>query len=190
MIFAQLPLSEISMIPINWTTGYSQSELDDAQHKFGLVFPPDLVALLRDRRPLKGHDWIDEAAIQRAIAWPLKGLLFSVEQNRLWWPEWGDRPDSPTAREEIVRSFVSRAPKLIPLLGHRYLPEEPHEQGNPVFSVYCADTIYYGANLTDYFEREFLGFNHRPWSEPTKRIPFWSELVERNGDPDFKAPAL
>ncbi|VIO80845.1 hypothetical protein CI41S_75530 [Bradyrhizobium ivorense] len=52
-----------------------------------------------------------------------------------------------------------------------------------MFSVYQADVIYYGANLTDYFEREFLGFNHRPWSEPTKHIPFWSDLVERNGDP-------
>jgi len=29
-----------------WTKGYTQVELDAAQAKFGLVFPPDLVALL------------------------------------------------------------------------------------------------------------------------------------------------
>jgi hypothetical protein len=69
----------------------------------------------------------------------------------LWWPEWGEEPASPDARKEVLRSVVSHAPKLIPLIGHRYLPEEPHEAGNPVFSVYQSDVIYYGANLTDYF---------------------------------------
>jgi hypothetical protein len=169
-----------------WEKGYTQAELDDAQQRFGLVFPPDLVALLRDRRPVEGHVWSDETAIRRALAWPFEGLLFDVEQNHLWWPEWGTRPASPNARAEILRSVVSAAPKLIPLIAHRYLPEKPNEQGNPVFSVYQSDVIYYGANLVDYFEREFLGFNHRPWTEPTKHIPFWSDLVKRNFNPDFR----
>jgi hypothetical protein len=165
-----------------WSKGYTQTELDDAQQKFGLVFPPDLVALLRDRRPLDGHDWTDEAAIRRMLAWPFEGLLFDVEHNRLWWPEWGEKPASPDARADVLRSVVARAPKLIPLIGHRYLPAVPHEPGNPVFSVYQADVIYYGADLEDYFEREFAGWNHRPWPDQIKHIPFWSDLVERNGE--------
>ena len=76
--------------------------------------------------------------------------------------------------------MVARAPKLIPLISHRYLPEEPHEPGNPVFSVYQADVIHYGADLTDYFEREFAGWSHRPWPDHIKYIRFWSDLVERN----------
>lgn len=36
---------------VRWTKGYTQAELDSAQHRFGLVFPPDLVALLREKRP-------------------------------------------------------------------------------------------------------------------------------------------
>jgi hypothetical protein len=178
------------MTSVQWLKGYTQAELDSAQRRFGLEFPPDLIALLRDKRPANGHDWTNDADIRRALAWPFEGLLFDVEQNHLWWPEWGTRPTNADARKEILRSVVSRAPKLIPLIGHRYLPEEPREQGNPVFSVYQADVIYYGANLTDYFEREFLGFNHRPWSQPTKHIPFWSDLVERNGDPSFVATEL
>jgi hypothetical protein len=169
-----------------WAKGYTQAELDDAQHKFGLVFPPDLLALLRDRRPLDGHAWTDEAAIRRALAWPFEGLLFDVEENGLWWPEWEIRPESPDARAEILRSVVSNAPKLIPLIGHRYLPQEPRVQGNPVFSVYQSDVIYYGADLDDYFEREFRGFNHRPWVAPTKHVPFWSDLVKRNFNPEFR----
>lgn len=76
---------------------------------------------------------------------------------------------------------MAKAPKLIPILGHRYIPEEPHERGNPVFSVYQTDVIYYGADLEDYFRREFAS---APWGagavEPRKRVPFWSDLVERN----------
>jgi hypothetical protein len=163
-----------------WTTGYTQAELDDAQAKFDLVFPPDLVALLRDRRPVRGHDWSDEAAIRRMLDWPFEGLLFDVEQNALWWPEWGDRPDQQQARAEILRSVISRAPKLIPLISHRYLPEQPHEADNPVFSVHQSDVIYYGADLTDYFEREFGRWDGRPWPDQIKHIPFWSDLVVWN----------
>ena len=49
-----------------------------------------------------------------------------------------------------------------------------------MFSVYQSDVIYYGADLTDYFEREFAGGNNRPWPDQIKYIRFWSDLVERN----------
>jgi hypothetical protein len=71
-------------------------------------------------------------------------------------------------------------PAELRVLGHRYLPEQPHEPGNPVFSVYQADVIYYGADLIDYFEREFAGWGHRPWPDQIRYIPFWSDLVARN----------
>src|SRR5262249_47780399 len=134
---------------------------------------------LRRKRPVEGHDWTDEAAIRRAIDWPFRGLLASVQDGRLWWPEWGRLPSSARGREEVLRDVLSRAPKLIPLIAHRYLPEQPREAGNPVFSVYYTDAIYYGANLKDYFEREFAGGPGRPLPTQIKRIPFWSDLVER-----------
>ena len=46
-----------------------------------------------------------------------------------------------------------------------------------MFSVMQADVIYYGANLSEYFANEF-GDTYRVG--PARRIPFWSELVERN----------
>jgi hypothetical protein len=85
------------------------------------------------------------------------------------------------ARKEVLRDVVSCAPKLIPLISHRYLPEQPHESDNPIFSIFYTDVIYYGANLKDYFEREF-GDGHtrdRPLPRQIKYIPFWSDLVER-----------
>jgi hypothetical protein len=167
---------------VRWSKGYTQQELDRAQQRFGLVFPPDLIALLRQMRPVEGHDWTNDAEITRALAWPLEGLLFDVERNNMWWSEWGVRPADAHARREVLTSVVSRAPKLIPLIAHRYLPQEPHEQGNPVFSIHQSDVVYYGANLEDYFAREFLGYDHRPWIEPTKHIPFWSDLVQWNNN--------
>ena len=169
------------MMPVSWTTGYTQSELDDAQRKFDLVFPPDLAALLRDRRPVDGHDWTDEVAMKLALEWPLESLLSSIGRGFIWRPEWGEKPASADVRKEMARPLISRAPKLIPLISHRYLPEKPHEAGNPVFSAFYSDVIYIGANLADYFEREFTGEYDRPWPREIKHIPFWSDLVVRNG---------
>jgi hypothetical protein len=168
------------MTLVRWTNGYTQAELDRAQDRFGLVFPPDLVALLSEKRPVEGHDWTDDAAIRRALDRPFDGLLDSVERGALWWPEWGTRPATAHAREQILRDVVSLAPKLIPLIAHRYLLEEPPETGNPVFSIFYTDAIYYGANLKDYFEREFGDWHtrNRPLPSQIKYIPL-SDLVER-----------
>jgi hypothetical protein len=165
-----------------WCRGYTRSELDAAQERYGLRFPPDLVDLLLDRRPARGWDWrTDEAGIRWALDHPLDGLLFDLEHNDLWWPEWGERPSTAGERAEILTAIVNAAPRLIPLIAHRYIPEAPREAGNPVFSVMQADAIYYGANLADYFRREFAArvVDLDPVGD-VRFIPFWSELVARN----------
>lgn len=160
-----------------WAAGYSQEELDRAQEEFGLVFPPDLVDLLRDRRPANGYDWrVDRAKIREMLAWPLEGMLFDIEQNGFWMDEWGVIPERAADRREIATAAVRAAPKLIPLVSHRYLPAEPSEPGNPVFSIYQTDIIYYGANLDHYFQNEFGS-----WSslEETayRYIRFWPDIA-------------
>ena len=76
---------------------------------------------------------------------------------------------------------MGEAPKLIPLFGHRFLPDRPREAGNPVFSVYQTDIIYYGTNLANYFANEFhldIGAPRCRPEEPIKRIEFWSAFAE------------
>jgi hypothetical protein len=70
------------------------------------------------------------------------------------------------------------APKLIPLFGIRYIPDEPHESGNPIFSIMGADIIHYGANLAHWLERERGGVegHRRPWP-PIREIRFWGQAV-------------
>jgi hypothetical protein len=168
--------------------GYTQSELNQIQSEWKLRFPPDLVELMREQRPLRsgGFDWLKTSPtkIERAINWPYEGFLFDVEENDLWWPEWGDKPASKSGRAARLEEVFAKAPRLIPLDGHRYLPETPFERSNPVFSVYQSDVIYYGADLADWIVKEGPGLgagraidpNH-----PPKEIPFWSEVVRRNG---------
>ena len=101
----------MSLVTGHWTDGYSVSELDAAQERFGLIFPPHLKSLLIDRRPVRGYDWrTDDWAIRKALAWPLEGLLFDVEENGPWWPEWNERPQEAEGRASVLQSILSDAP--------------------------------------------------------------------------------
>lgn len=165
---------------IRWTTGYSAHQLANIQSRFDLRFPPDLIELYSQRRPVGTYDWLtDIAEIKRKLTWPLEGLLFDIENNVLWLDAWGERPGDKAARAEIVTAAVAKAPKLIPICGHRYLPETPALAGNPVLSVYQSDIIVYGTNLSDYIDHEFgPGNGPRLHHGPVRKIPFWSQFID------------
>jgi len=160
-------------------TGYSEQELADIQGQWALRFPPDLIDIYRERRTVipSGFDWISTPAtsIQGMLDWPVDGLLFDLQHNVLWLPEWGEKPARASEAEGIIRAAVAAAPRLIPVFGHRYIPETPNASGNPVFSVYQSDIIYYGANLEDYVGRETRGWSNG-WP-PIRSIPFWSQFA-------------
>jgi hypothetical protein len=166
-----------------WVKGYTQAQLDDAQARYKLRFPPDLIAMYLDRRPAGGWDWTrDHRKIREMLAWPLEGLWLDVQSNFLWWPEWGQKPKDSKEQYAVLRAVVERAPKLIPIYSHRYIPEEPHESGNPVFSVYQSDIVYYGSDLADYFDHELNRNSNRDPMTNVKHIRFWSDMVERYGE--------
>jgi len=166
-------------------TGYSQSEIADIQSAWKIRFPPDLAALLREQRSLLdgpgAFDWIrtEPNIIQAKLDWPFDGFWFDVEHNAVWWPEWGEKPDAAADQYRRLREIFRAAPRLIPLFGHRYLPEQPFETGNPVLSVYQTNVICYGTNLTDWLARERAGWDSAPMSS-VKEIPFWSQALRAN----------
>ena len=84
-----------------------------------------------------------------------------------------------------ARRAVSEAPVLIPICSHRYIPAEPFESGNPVFSVHQTDIIYYGADLMDYLQNEFSYYFGRAGyaiCRTPRPVRFWSRLAEENGE--------
>lgn len=171
-------------------TGYSKAELDDVQHRWGFRFPPDLVQIYLHRRQVVSgaHDWsaTPRREIRDLIDFPVHKFLDDV-RRRDWWPEWGDRPHNDDDAVEFVRNLIGSAPKLIPICGHRCIPETPHESGNPVFSVWGSDIITYGANLRDYIARE-AHRQHGDWPK-VKRIPFWSRAVDVNNGELWPPPS-
>jgi hypothetical protein len=125
-----------------------------------------------------------DSAIRERLDFPRDGIFFDIEHNAFWLDEWGTRPAGLSDAFAIARRAVADAPVLIPICGHRYIPAEPSEPGNPVYSVHQTDIIYYGAHLMEYFQNEFgyyFGRTGYQISENVRPIRFWSRLVEANG---------
>ena len=166
--------------------GLSDRELSTVENRFGFKFPPDLQALLKLGLPVseKFPNWRDETPeeINERLNWPFDGMCFDIEYNKFWMNEWGVRPTQIAEAFAVARKQVEKAPRLIPIFIHRYIPAEPNESGNPVFSVYQTDIIYYGTDLASYLSAEFNFNNPLPIPSEPKHIRFWSELVELNNN--------
>lgn len=164
--------------------GLSLDELQRIEEQFGFLFPPDLSEFLQTGLP-RGDgfpDWRsdDEATLQRWLDLPKEGILFDIEFNHFWLPEWGPRPESLEEAKRVATELIDHAPRLIPIYNHRMIPAEPHERGNPVFSVHQADIIYYGIDLRDYFVHEFYAqkdIGIWPIPDRMRKIRFWD--IER-----------
>jgi hypothetical protein len=161
--------------------GLTVTELRDVEYRYGFHFPPDLRDFLAAGLPVGDGfpDWRDgsEDDIRSRLDWPRDGIAFDVRHNAFWLPEWGPRPDDLAEAIAIANRAVAAAPKLIPIYHHRMIPDEPRKAGNPVFSVYQADIICYGNDLSDYFRQEFRVADW--WTRPVdpRPIRFWGNLA-------------
>lgn len=157
--------------------GLSDSEVASVEYHFGFRFPPDLRAFLQTGLP-KGQefpDWrrSDRAELGEWLDRPRQGIEFDIKHNAFWLSEWGDRPSALADACRIASDRITGAPKLIPIYGHRMMPDEPRKAGNPVFSVHQTDIIPYGNDLLHYLREEFgVAKWWTPPSEP-RPIRFW-----------------
>jgi hypothetical protein len=175
----------LSRAGVKFDAGLSSGELQSIERRWGFLFPPDLRDFLRDALPVS-KGWIDwrkasDPEIQDRLNWPFQGMCFDIEHSSFWLPRWGEKPSDMARAFKVARVAVEEAPKLIPVYGHRYIPDRPHESGNPIFSVYQTDLICYGANLIDYLCNEFPAeFGRTGFIAPclVRRIEFWSDIVD------------
>lgn len=199
-----------------WVDGLSEEQIEQIERRWSLRFPPDYRLFLRvlhtiDRPKLGAfynddspsslvprkapsfYNWLaEEEALQGSFDWLVDGLQFDVEHNRLWLAGWGAKPSTLSVQKERVPALVAGAPRMIPVIGHRYLLAEPCQSGNPVFSIYQSDIIDYGPDLRTYFLREFahlLAIDEDRWKreantqrrrEAYEAIPFWGEIYRYN----------
>jgi hypothetical protein len=172
---------------VSFEPGLSAQELNRIEQETGVRFPPDLAALLRAALPVSpdAHgfpDWRSASAqhLRNLIHGPIEEVIWSIEHSTDIWPSvWGARPSGTRAAVAAAEARLSTVSRLIPVYSHRYIPESPHEPGNPIFSVVGYDIVYYGRDLTDYLHNEFGGsMTHQDRIvNEAKHIDFWSDVA-------------
>ena len=171
---------------LRFESGLSATEFERIENTYGIMFPPDLRALLEravpvtDPYPASGRgpfpSWRDLKKLKDDFGYPTEVILDDICEGDFWPEEWGGRPADRSNREKIGRERMLEIPRMIPVREHQYLPSEPCETGNPVFSIYWKDSVYAGRDLADYFHSWF-GTPLPEWSRRTfRRIRFWSEV--------------
>jgi hypothetical protein len=172
---------ELKSQGVEFAFGLADQEVANIENRFDFRFPPDLRAFLQTGLPIgtRFPDWRspEDSNLQARLDWPRDGILFDVEHDRFWLDEWGSRPESLDEAKRVACDFVAAAPRLIPIFSHRMIPDEPHLPGNPVFSVYQTDVIYYGFDLADYLRHEFKLAGREEWPSAPRSIRFWDQLV-------------
>jgi hypothetical protein len=173
--------------------GLTDTELARIEHDYGFEFADDHRAFLSAGLPLNpppeaGQTWQrpwpnwrdgDPGDLREQLGWPVEGALFDVEHNALWHPSWGQRPAGTSQALGTARQHLTRAPTMVPVCAHRYLPAGRGTHGHPVLSIYQTDIIVYGTDLADYIDNDFSGSG---WSisagwAPPPMVPFWSEFL-------------
>jgi hypothetical protein len=158
--------------------GLTDAEFDAIEHEFGFTFAADHRAFLASGLP-SGRGWpdwrgADRAALRDNLAWPVEGVLFDVAKNEFWYEGWGPKPSSSIDAVTAARGYLLTAPRMVPLYAHRYLPAGITD--HPVLSMYQTDIVYYGADLSDWLNREFAIGDPSP-KLPKATVAFWRDLL-------------
>lgn len=177
--------NKLEQAGVGFSPGLTEAEVQIAEESYRLRFPPDLKAFLMFALPT-GKDWPNWKEIESPVLWlmlnsPYEGICFDIELNGFWPQKWGVKPSSLVDAFALAKQKLDEAPRLIPIWGHRYLPDRPAIEGNPVLSVHQTDIIYYGSDLWNYFQNEFDYHFDTPNNRsdaPIRRVEFWSAIVD------------
>jgi len=164
-------------------SGMSPEQLDAIETQLGFAMPSDFRLLLQSIQDSDGvfFEWTDfrlekyRSSIERIQS----GIDFDIEHNAVWLARWGKRPEKLSEAQAVAREDFQKWPKLFPVSAHRYIAAEPCTSGNPVFSIWQTDIIYYGSNLADYLLCEFAGKRSPDVESFERRVPIWSDFAEQ-----------
>lgn len=155
------------------------------------------------------YNWnTDIENIKRQLNDVYEDLLKSTTERGFWLKSWGIRPESIDERKATFVNWYNKAPKLIPINGHRFVISEPKNADNAILSVVGIDTIIYGVNMRNYLLNELrdeLGLYKLVYNKETDEyddeyeetlkealslgyklqneieIPIWKEFLISNG---------
>lgn len=168
---------------VTFAPGLTREEISAIETRYNICFPKSLRDFLMLALPVSAgfYNWRDDSAenintINNAIARPMEALKELAEEAE-WCERWGKELESVTEKAVEVKKRLQKAPILIPVYGHRYMPMVEAENP-PVLSVHGTDVIYYGETLTDYFDVEFGSKKQQDIAfECILSVPFWNEIM-------------
>ena len=163
--------------------GLSSSELKLIEEVYSIRFPKSLRDFLMLALPVSEgfYNWRDDSAenistIKKAIDEPKK-TFNELAGEAEWCESWGDELGSVTEKATEVKKRLQKAPTLIPVYAHRYVPMVENDNP-PILSVHGTDVIYYGESLADYLEVEFGDKKQEDIAfDRIQPVPFWSEIM-------------
>jgi hypothetical protein len=177
--------SLLAMLPAQAEVGpgMSERELDAVEERWGFRFAPEHRTLLGAGLPTGSRGWPDwrdgdPEDLAARLAWPVDGVLFDVEHNGFWHPDWEPRPTGAQEALKVARRHLAAVPVMVPVYAHRCLLADPDRTGTPVLSMYQTDIIYYGVDLVDYWHHEFGSPVATPEDHQYATIPFWSSFLD------------
>ncbi|EFJ34060.1 hypothetical protein SELMODRAFT_82965 [Selaginella moellendorffii] len=151
--------------------GLSETELGHLESQLGLLFPPDLRAILTEGLPAGSSfpDWRHEpaASLRARIQQPLADLCAQVRRSRFWCDKWGDRPSGGEQAAAMAAAALERVAPLVPVYGNCYIPSSG-SAGNPVLLVQSGEVSVVGNDVADFFEREV--FHGDQEEDPNSRL--------------------
>lgn len=162
--------------------GFSTEEIKEIEKRYKINFPMELMQFYSIGLPVSDgfYDWRNDdennvSRIKEALAMPLQGLLFDLEYSNFWCDDFGEKPENIEEARDVLTEHYKRAPQMIPIYSHRYMPFLPNVTNIPIFSIMQSDIIYYGADLVSYLEIEFGFRQHSELIQKNIRfIDFWS----------------
>ncbi|XP_077213771.1 uncharacterized protein LOC143848663 [Tasmannia lanceolata] len=143
-----------SSIPVQ--PGLTSTEFTLIEAEFNFAFPPDLHAILSAGLPMGPGfpDWRSHHHLRSALDLPIASISLQIARNSFWPKSWGPKPSNPKQALRIARHALKKAPLLIPLFNHCYIPSHPSLAGNPIFFIDENQIFCCGFDLADFFNRE------------------------------------
>lgn len=174
-------ISELERRGIIFDKGLEEPEFMRIEKIYDISFPYAYKEFLSEAMPVSDgfYNWRNFTdnntyMIKSMLELPFKNVKKYISEIFFYEDEYKELNEKDR-NSEIIRR-LSRAPKLIPIFAHRYVPIYANDNP-PVLSIHGIDIIYYGINLQDYFNKEFHIGEMVDESIGVERIPFWSELM-------------
>ncbi|KAL3846267.1 hypothetical protein ACJIZ3_003670 [Penstemon smallii] len=173
-----------SNIPVE--PGLSDEEFSAVESSFNFKFPPDLRSILQEGLPVGPGfpNWRCSSKQQLDILTnlPILGICKEVSRNGLWPDYWGEKPNDIDRALKLAKGLLKKAPVLVPIYRHFYMPTTPFMAGNPVFYVHGKVVRMWSFDIARFFQRLEFGssslFASPVWAAKEARaIEFWMELA-------------